>query len=218
MKLQRIFMLGLIATSMALITSCSDGEDGTDGIDGATGPAGAVGPAGAAGADGTDGVDGTDGTDGTNGVDGNANVRRLIIDTSLEPGNGANPVVFNAQFSSLLAELTPEVLDTHAILTYAKTASDLYIPIPGPYTDGAFLYSFGVAFSDARATFFEYNGVGWTDDFAEIHLVLIEQSSSVGDGGGGQQVKAPVDALASLKAANVDVSNYHEVVKYFDID
>ncbi|UII79214.1 hypothetical protein [Flagellimonas sp. CMM7] len=220
MKLQRIFMLGLIATSMALITSCSDGEDGADGLDGATGPAGAVGPAGAAGADGTDGVDGTngvDGADGTDGADGNANVRRVIFDTS-NLGQQAGPIYsIDDENTDLL--LTQEVLETHTLLLYAVIpGSSTYVPLPGTYRNGLNDQIWGVHFGIGAINIRDVTGQGWPPFFDEVHLILIEQSSVTDTSDNGQQAKSQVDVIKSLKAANVDVNNYHEVVEYFNID
>ena len=246
MKLQRLFMLGCMVLAMGLITSCS-GEDGTNGTNGADGADGATGPAGAAGADGADGADGIacwdlngngvgdfeedingdefidaldcQGADGADGADGNANVRRLIFDVSDVLG-GTNPVILdNVNIFPLLGELSTETLETHAVLAYAKTVFDTYVPLPGSYSDQANLFNFGIVYSAERIFINEFTFQGWTTDFAEIHLVLIEQSSVSGGDGGGMNVKAHTNNIkASFKAAQVDINNYHEVVKYLGIE
>ncbi len=240
-------MLGCMALAMGLVASCS-GSDGERGLQGEPGADSTVpGPAGADGDDGIacwdsngDGV-GTDGSndtpdedlnddgnfdaldcqgdDGANGEDGNANVRRIIFDTSLFsqiPGP-----LYTIQNEVTGSELTAEVLETHAFLIYGVAVGSgeqatRYIPLPSSFFDiNAYVVSVRVEVGLVEFEFLAHPD--WPDFFNEVHMILIEQSSST-DGGPAVEAKAQADIMASLKAAQVDVSNYHEVVKYLGIE
>lgn len=233
MKLQRIFMLGCMVVAMGLIVSCS----GEDGEDGAVGPAstvpGPVGPAstvpGPAGDDGINCWDldgngvGTDGTNdttdedlnddgeydaldcqGADGADGQGTTaERIIIDTSgLDVDQ--NPV------SLEVAELTQEVLDTHAVLAYIFNGADYY-PIPGVVITETILSQYSVTYLDGELLLADLADTGWQPSiYQEVHIILIP-TTTLG-------AKSHNDVMSSLKDKGVDTSDYKEVVRYFGLD
>ncbi|MER3376733.1 MAG: hypothetical protein RIM83_18980 [Allomuricauda sp.] len=239
MKLQRLFVLGCMVASMALVTSCSDGEDGAPGKNGIDGKDGTNGT------NGVDGVDGADGADGINcwdlngdgianmtgeytedvngdqvvdaldcqGADGQGTTAgRIIVDVSAVV-EGTNPVTLDSATYPELAALTQEVLATHAVLVYLSNGST-YISIPGRIEFLNLQYDVTFATGAVLITMSDYDGVGagpgWSDTLTEVHIVLIPTTDLAG--------KSQADVMASLKGLGVDANDYHEVMRYFEID
>ena len=161
------------------------------------------------GADGAQGPAGPAGQDGTNGQDGNANVQTFTFDTSTE----------NGQFWSINApQLTQDVLDKDAILTYLRRSNGSYYSVPGT--------SFGdeikAALLLSTVEFYFYNrlsGANVTPDVGNydlLKLVIIESSNTTA--GKGTSTSKKQNVFNELKAAGVDVNNYNEVMDYYGLD
>lgn len=240
MKLQRLFVLGCMVASMALVTSCSDGEDGAPGKNGIDGKDGTNGTNGVDGADGADGADGincwdlngdgignmtgeyTEDVNGDQVVDAldcqgaggqGTTAGRIIVDISAVV-DGTNPVAFDSGNYPELAALTQEVLATHAVLFYLSDGKNAYLPIPGRMEVLNLQYDIAFGPNGIEIQMSDYDGAnpgpGWSDIFTELHIVLIPTTDLAG--------KSQADVMASLKGLGVDANDYHEVMRYFEID
>ena len=161
------------------------------------------------GADGAQGAQGPAGQDGTNGQDGNANVQTYTFDTSTENGS---------IWTITASQLTQDVLDNDAILTYLRRSNGSYYSVPGT--------SFGdeikAALLLSTIEFYFYNRMtGATitpavGNYDLLKLVIIESSNTTAGRGTSKSKKQ--DIFNELKAAGVDVNNYNEVMDYYGLD
>jgi hypothetical protein len=123
MRLSRVLVAAILATS--LVVSCST-EDGEIGPQGPQGEQGIPGQDGQDGADGQDGQDGQDGEQGEQGEPGSANV----IYSEWIPSGFADPITDDFdQFELDVPQLNETLQDSGVILVYARRATLIY-PIP----------------------------------------------------------------------------------------
>lgn len=151
--------------------------------------------------DGEDGAIGPQGPAGVDGVDGNANVSALKYDLSTVSGSFYNQEI---------PEITDEVLNNYAILTYLKLNNGEYNPIPGTFFGVRHIVRFEVGLCkldfarvDTETSFSYPEG-----NLAELRVVLIAPSN----------ISGKIPSITDLKKAGVDVSNYYEVMDYFGLD
>lgn len=241
MKNLKLFSVAILAMAITLAScSGSDGETGPQGLAGADGTDGINGVDGVDGVDGADGIScwdlngngvgditvdetnedinldgtvdaldcqGTDGVDGTNGVDGNANVQRW---STLLTG-------FTGSQLPIPLEIPPGTVNDYAYFFYLEAANGNLFPVPGPlvsntvhttlYIDAASL-EVNVSFwnSADNSAFIVPDGL-----FVYFHVIAVE-SPILGNKGIQENV------LSELKAAGVDVNDYHAVAAYFGLE
>jgi len=190
-------LLLLVLTALCSVPSCTpeDGMDGRDGIDGINGM------------DGVDGMDGTDGQDGVDGQDGTVNVRSFTYDLR----NVSGPL-----YDQNIPELTEYVIANDIILGYVRPfTSDVLLPLPSisswlPFNIAVFIrtgvYSMDFVDSDGNSV----NIVA--GQLTSLRVIIIESTASTAG-------KSTEDTLLeSLKNKGVDVSDYYQVMDYFNLD
>ncbi len=190
----------------------AQGEQGPAGADGTNGTDGINGTDGANGTDGVDGTDGANGTDGNDGEDGNANViasswTNLNFPSSWDTNN-------EARFELSDVNITQEVIDSYALLSYVKfTSTDIaassvpFISIGKQYEiHDSMLVGEYVAFAIvndkvARPT---------PPTNHQVRYVLIAPSSLSG--------KSNAPSLEKMQKDGIDTGNYKEVMDYLGLD
>lgn len=160
------------------------------------------------GLNGQDGATGAQGPAGQNGKDGNANVQTYTFDTSSISSN-----VFSINFP----ELTQNVINNDAVLTYIKRGNGYYI-IPG--ISHGHLMEVELEPNDLDVYFYNrHNGLSLvpTVGLYELLKVVIIKSTNTNKKASTKKNKS-TDVFTQLKNANVDINNYQEVCDYFGID
>ncbi|MEC7265399.1 MAG: hypothetical protein VXW38_16785 [Bacteroidota bacterium] len=195
MKTCKLLSIAVLAMAMSLV-SCS-GDDGEQG------------PKGDQGIAGVDGQDGINGTNGKDGEDGNANVHHVVLDMTGHTGT---------VFAQTVPELTDEVISNYAILYYLgkkDLAETQYYSIPGPVA-ADFLTQVYAQTQLVQIYFSNYDGTGYVvtaDDHLEsLRIVLIESTPYT------TSKSAYTSVEDELKAAGVDINDYHAVAKYFGLE
>jgi hypothetical protein len=179
-----------------LILSCK-GDPGDDG---------AIGPQGPAGVDGVDGIDGVDGSDG------NANVMASDWLDLTFPANwdGVN----EARFEHVDANITQEVIDSYALLSYVRfstattaASSVPFVSLNSTYEihDSMLLGKF-VAFAIGNDLASQPN----PPTNLSVRYVLIAPSSLAG--------KTDQPSLESMKKAGIDLNDYEAVMDHIGLD
>lgn len=216
----KFMMLAFMALAIS-ITSCSKDEGpqgpiGAQGIQGEQGTAGPEGPAGqdgeALGVPGPAGTNGTDGTNGTNGADGNANViasdwTALNFSASWDGSNEASFLISDAN-------ITQEVIDSYALLSYVRFTSSSTSASSVPFI------SLGSAYEIHDSMILgQYRAFAIVNDIVarptpptnhSVRYVLIASSSLSGRGNG--------PSLQKMQKNGIDINNYEQVMDYLGLD
>ena len=151
------------------------------------------------------------GADGEPGADGNANVQKITID--LAPiGNNDTEHTFE------VPELTAEFVSTHALLFHLEdTTHDRLLMIPGGTGNIGLDRRYDVQIDPVDQELillisqFDGNPGGWQDWWEFLHITAIEYSALQNKGNYSDPIKA-------LKAAGVDINDYHAVMQYFGME
>ncbi|MFD2915519.1 hypothetical protein [Psychroserpens luteus] len=154
------------------------------------------------GTDGIDGINGSQGEQGEAGQDGNANVQTFTFDVS---------AINSTNFSINFPELTQDVIENDAILTYIAREST-YFTIPGiSFND---MMEVELQPSDLDIFFYDRITGSTTTPVVGLYdlvkVIIIESSNT-------NRMNEPNDIYSQLENANVDINNYHEVCNYFGI-
>ena len=192
MKLSKLFVLGLMAVAMAFV-SCS-GQDGEQGPKGDPGES----------------IKGDPGTPGTPGADGSANAFTYDLVFESSPVGQSN-------FSLKVPQITQEVLEEDTILVYfAKGDAETVYPVPGTSLDGTVSIRVLMSLEALSFTVFDWNGnqIGLPPAQVDYVKLIIIENTGTEDAAAKNGSEA---ILAQLKAADVNVGNYQDVVNYFGI-
>ncbi len=188
------------------------GADGTNGTDGINGTDGANGTDGTDGVDGTNGINGTNGTDGSDGEDGNANViasswTNLNFPSSWNTNN-------EARFELSDVNITQEVIDSYALLSYVKFTSTNIAASSFPFVSLGKQYEIHDSMMVG-----EYVAFAIVNDKVarptpptnhQVRYVLIAPSSLSG--------KSNAPTLEKMQKDGIDTGNYKEVMDYLGLD
>jgi hypothetical protein len=163
------------------------------------------------GEDGEQGPEGPAGIDGVDGIDGNANVQALSVDVS--DWEGGPTMIFNI----------PDNIDKnkYAFLFYLESLNGEYIfPVPGASIDGSFNTTLFYSPIQENGTFdAQISFINTTDGtpfdmptnfFGRVIIIAAEIGTASKNGS--------ADLLSELKAAGVDISDYHAVSNYFGLE
>ncbi|MGC1471482.1 MAG: hypothetical protein WA775_02725 [Psychroserpens sp.] len=183
----KLFLMALVAV---FALSCS-AEDGSDGAPGEQGPAG---------------------TDGINVADGNANVQVLTYDISTESGT------FHEQN---VPEITQDVLDNDVILGYVKSAN-VFFPLPAVEDPDIIDFNISVAILEGFyiMDFVQNDGTSYNltaGDLQALKVIIIESSSTMEGRFASPGNSSKENVLLELEHANVDITNYHDVMAYYGL-
>lgn len=160
---------------------------------------GAAGPIGPAGANGADGVAGTD---------GNANVQTLTIDATTFAGTFDNVSI---------PEITQDVLDNDAIISYLADAGTNWVAIPCPFDTYQFDFSVHVTlnvgsidldYGDASGTGFSITA----GDLQTLKVIIIESTSTTAKVSNNKQ-----QVYNELAQAGINIKDYYAVCDYYGI-
>jgi len=158
------------------------------------------------GEDGAPGTPGAEGPAGINGTNGNANVQAITFDAT----------AFAGTFDEAdIPQLTQDVLDNDAILTYLNSGT--WFPVPCPADTFGFDHAVDVNLSVGTVTFDYSNGSGaavsiTAGDLVSGRVVIIESTSTTaGKTSSKQQV------YNELNQAGVNINDYYAVCDYYGI-
>lgn len=178
----------------------------------ATSCEGPEGPQGAMGSQGPQGEQGIQGPNGQDGVDGNANVVASDWITLDFPDSW--DINDEARFEYVDANITQEVIDSYALLSYVKfTSSDTsassvpFVSLNSTYEihDSMLLGSY-VAFAIGNDTAAQPTPPA----NMQVRYVLIAPSNLSG--------KTDAPSLQSMKELGIDVNDYMAVMDYLGLD
>ncbi len=189
----RFRILMMIFTIASLSVGC-EGEDGEDGMNG------------------INGIDGIDGVQGPAGEDGNANV--IASDWLDLSGDFISGLLVEVEVNSFEdSRITQELIDTYVILVYARSFNTTRVrPIPETFFNQVYTYSLSSFVN-------EFNFIGrHVDGFSDIVLDRFEAVRYVFIPSSNTSKSSKENALAELKNAGVDTSNYYEVMDYFGLE
>jgi len=149
---------------------------------------GAIGPPGPAGQNGTNGND---------GIDGNANVTSVTM---------AGTSFIDGENNYSVSELTQDILDTGVVIGYLRNSgASTWFALPLSFSGfEVFIQSMQLGTITLRAN---YNG-----NDVDLRFVFIESTNKSAAKLSKQSV------LDKLKAAEVDINNYNEVMDYYGLD
>lgn len=199
--LQKTLMYLVIATAVAFTSCSTDGEDGMDGIQGIAGQ---------------DGEDGQDGMDGQDGQDGNANVTGVTVDPfpTWESGSYLGALANIVEIDEPL--LTAQVTDDALVLVYFQLfGTNIWHPMTlnFPLSSGedqviTFTYE------PELITIYSLQSSGPLDaGISKLRYFIIPTSDAA-----GRSMSSREATLGELSRNGVDVTNYYEVVNYFNLD
>jgi hypothetical protein len=159
--------------------------------------------------DGNDGAQGPAGPAGTNGTDGNANVQTFTFDAT----------TFSGSFDDVaIPELTQNVLDNDAVLSYLTNNGSNWVPIPCPFDTYLFDFSvhvgLGVGFltldyGDASGSNFSISA----GDLQTLKVVIIESTSTTT----GKTFSGKQQIYNELNQAGVNINDYYAVCDFYGI-
>ncbi|MFT0713832.1 hypothetical protein [Flagellimonas lutimaris] len=157
---------------------------------------------------------GTDGADGINGVDGNANVFYYVVGLQGFSGTTLN---FD------LLDVVSDPADYAFLFYLEESLASVNFLVPGNYR-GNLQYTtlqFKDSFNNGDATISFYNSVDDSlyfvpeGELSNLTIVAIEKGTQVLN----LNLKSSQEnVLSELKAAGVDVNDYHAVVAYFGLE
>ena len=185
------------------------GPQGSQGESGATGPAGEAGPAGSTG---PAGANGSNGTNGAAGEDGNANVIASTWTNLNFPSNWDTNNEARFEFSD--ANITQQVIDSYALLSYVKftgantSASSVPFVSPGSTYEihDSMLLGDYVAFAIVN----DIVSRPTPPTNHQVRYVLIAPSNLSG--------KSNEPSLEKMQKDGIDTENYKEVMDYLGLD
>lgn len=156
--------------------------------------------------DGEQGPQGEQGIAGIDGIDGNANVQNITFDTS----------GFEGSFDTAsIPELTQDVIDNDAILTYLLDSSNNWTTVPCPADSFGFDYAVDVNLSVGTVTFDYSDGSGaavgiTAGNIISGRIVIIASTTS-------SKTASKHDAINELNQAGVNIKDYYAVCDYYGI-
>jgi len=177
---------------------------------------GPTGPRGPPGADGTDGIDGTNGTNGTNGVDGNANVTIVSLSSSSIVwvsgsylGRTSNVYTFTEN------QVTQDIIDHGTVLGFCFLSPNWYaMPFTWENSGGTSRQYVFHTYQLNTISLYAYQTSGVLNPslITEYRFLLITDNTVT------KSASADQDILEKLTNAGVDVTNYYELMDYFELD
>ncbi|WP_397363551.1 hypothetical protein [Olleya sp. R77988] len=157
--------------------------------------------------DGADGPAEPAGANGIDGADGNANVQNITFDAS----------AFAGTFDSVtITQLTQDVLENDAILTYLNTGSN-WFPVPCPADSIGFDHAVDVTYSVGAIDFDYIDSSGSSasitaGDLVSGRVIIIESTSTT-----ASRVNTTQKVFMELNAAGIDINDYEAVCNYYGI-
>ena len=160
--------------------------------------------------DGAPGAIGPAGADGTNGADGNANVQTFTFDAT----------GFAGTFDSVtISQITQDVLDNDAILSYLTNDGNDWVTIPCPFDSFQFDFSVHV---NSRVGFMDLDygdasGSGFSitaGDLQTLKVIIIESTSTTN----AKTINGKQQIYNELNQAGVNIKDYYAVCDYYGID
>jgi hypothetical protein len=181
------------------------------------GPEGPQGPAGLKGDTGATGAAGATGATGATGANGNANVTIIsLLSSDITWTEGEYLGRIANTYSLMNNAVNEDIIDHGAVLGYCKL--DVWYQLPFTWDDVGGTYTEYIVhtFSLNTITLYAYQTDGVLDPSAvsDYRFLLITDNTVTGAKG----ISNEKDILSKLTKEGVDVSNYYEVMDYFNLD
>ncbi|WP_127022320.1 collagen-like protein [Flagellimonas beolgyonensis] len=203
-KYLQLILIALVVSVNNVSCTGDTGEQGPQGPQGAQGIQGEQGPQGEQGEQGAQGEQGEQGPQGEQGQDGNANVKKLIIDTSQFSGN---------QWKIDVPEFTIDLIQNNSFMFYLDIGG-IYYFIPGTISTDPVL-DVAVAMYEGKLiiNFYDANKIGFDfpANIVQNITIIIAEASTLSSKLG------KTDIIKNLEIKGVDVYNYDEVMDFFNL-